>query len=116
MAVLLAVNNPFMGFERRHCDDCWSCYSSQLRRTQTIPESMQWNNVGNPSPNFNQAGSFCPQGPPPRYRPVSEGFFNQREQSSSVSNQQRLRGMQSSGSPWVVVMPVLRMNAVIGFI
>jgi len=101
-AVLPAANNSFMGFNRNDSDDCWYSYSNQLRCTQTIPESRQWNNVGNSSPNFNQAGSFCPQGRRTCYRPVFEGSFNQREQSRAVSNQQCLRGMQNRGSPAMI--------------
>jgi len=79
MSALLSAadNNPFMGFERREFDDGWSSCSNQPRRIQTFPEVRQWNNVGNPSPNFYQAGPFCPHGPPPRYSSVSEGSLNQ---------------------------------------
>ena len=68
-----ADNNPFIGFERSEFDHGWSSCTNQPRRIQTFPEVRQWNNAGNSSPKIYQAGSFCPHGPPPRYRPVCEG-------------------------------------------
>ena len=72
-----AGNNPFIGFERSEFDHGWFSCTNQPRRIQTFPEVRQWNNAGNSSPNIYQAGSFCPHGPPPRYRPVCEGPLNQ---------------------------------------
>jgi len=72
-----ADNNPFIGFERSEFDHGWFSCTNQPRRIQTFPEVRQWNNAGNSSPKIYQAGSFCPHGPPPRYRPVCEGSLNQ---------------------------------------